>query len=465
MLIKEKDKIMKSPGNRQTGAIQAGTLTPRFELTQREHAPLATGSDIMARAGAREKMARGLLFRQLKKVTRGRIIIDEGSTQHCFGENRDDALTAHVMVIKPAFYQAVVLNGSIGGAESYMKEEWHTPDLVALVRIMVLNLPVLQGMDEGKSRLALLLDKLLHRRNRNSVVGSRKNISAHYDLSNTFFETFLDPSMMYSAAIFRDESQSLQEASINKLDHICQRLQLTADDHLVEIGTGWGSMAIHAAKHYGCRVTTTTISQEQYQYARQRVVEEGLEDRVELLLKDYRELEGQYDKLVSVEMIEAVGHEYFATYFTKCSSLLKADGLMLIQAITISDQRYEQSKRTVDFIQRYIFPGGCLPSNAAIAQHIAQDTDLQIVGLEDITRDYAMTLERWRKTFLSKVREVQELGFGTDFIRMWDYYLAYCQGGFMERVIHTAQIVMAKPDFRMAPLHARISPARSADMN
>jgi cyclopropane-fatty-acyl-phospholipid synthase len=220
-------------------------------------------------------------------------------------------------------------------------------------------------------------------------------------------------------------------------------------------------MAIHAAKHYGCKVTTTTISREQYNHARQRVIDEGLQDRVELLLKDYRDLDGRYDKLVSIEMIEAVGHEYFANYFAKCSSLLKPSGLMLIQAITISDQRYEDAKRTVDFIQRYIFPGGCLPSNSAIAHHVARDTDLQIVGLEDITRDYAMTLERWRKAFLASARDIHAQGFGTDFIRMWDYYLAYCQGGFMERVIHTAQIVMAKPDYRMAPLHARIQPPRA----
>lgn len=452
---------MKSPGNLQTGAIQTGALNPRFSLAQNfTPAPGASGH-IMTLAGSREKLARGLLFRQLQKITKGRIIVDEGNALHSFGEDDANALTAHIIVTDPAFYQAVVFNGSIGAGESYMKQQWHTPDLVALVRIMVLNMSVLNDMDQGKSYLALLMNKLLHRRNRNSTQGSRKNISAHYDLSNEFFATFLDPSMMYSSAIFRDETQSLHEASLNKLTHICERLQLTPQDHLLEIGTGWGSMAIHAARHYGCRVTTTTISTEQYQFARQRVIEEGMEDRVELLLKDYRDLEGQYDKLVSIEMIEAVGHEYFSTYFAKCSSLLKADGLMLIQAITISDQRYEQSKRAVDFIQRYIFPGGCLPSNTAIARHVAQDTDMQIVGLEDMTRDYAMTLERWRKTFLAKVREIQAQGFGPDFIRMWDYYLAYCQGGFMERVIHTAQIVMAKPDYRMAPLHARIGRERS----
>ncbi|MEX0739941.1 MAG: cyclopropane-fatty-acyl-phospholipid synthase family protein [Pseudohongiella sp.] len=450
---------MKSPGNRQTGSVQTGTLAQNFNLGKASDANRTTANHVMALASGQQKLARGLLFRQLHKITKGRIVIDEGHEVHQFGENGDDVLTAHLVVTDPAFYQAVVFNGSIGGGESYMKEHWHTHDLLPLVRIMVLNMSVLKGLDRGKSRIALFMNKLLHLRNRNSVAGSRKNISAHYDLSNDFFATFLDPSMMYSSAIFRDDTQTLHEASLNKLSHICERLQLTADDHLLEIGTGWGSMAIHAAKHYGCRVTTTTISREQYNHARQRVIEEGLEDRVELLLNDYRDLQGQYDKLVSIEMIEAVGHEYFATYFAKCSSLLKPSGLMLIQAITISDQRYEDAKRTVDFIQRYIFPGGCLPSNSAIAHHVARDTDLQIVGLEDITQDYAMTLARWRKAFLERTRDIQAQGFANDFIRMWDYYLAYCQGGFMERVIHTAQIVMAKPDYRMAPLHARIQPA------
>lgn len=436
---------MKSPGNYQAGIVHTGVLDSD-----------SINRGLMDNATARQRLARELLHRRLNLITRGTIIIDEGDQLFHFGEQTPESLTAHVIVTHPDFYQSVAYNGSIGGGESYMRQQWHTPDLVALVRIMVLNLPVLQGMDRGKSWVARMLNKALHLRNRNTIHGSKANIAAHYDLSNQFFETFLDPSMMYSSAIFEHQEQSLHEASLNKLTHICERLQLKPDDHLLEIGTGWGSMAIHAAKHYGCRVTSATISQEQYEYACRRVTEEGLDDRVEIILQDYRNLEGQYDKLVSIEMIEAVGHQYFSTYFAKCSSLLKPDGLMLIQAITISDQRYEQSLHSVDFIQRYIFPGGCLPCNAAIASHISRDTDLQIIGLEDITRDYAMTLERWRATFLSKVRDIQAQGFGQDFIRMWDYYLAYCQGGFMERVIHTAQFLMAKPDCRLQPLHARI---------
>lgn len=452
---------MKSPGNHQTGSINAGAISDSFRMGS-----IGQGTEksavLMAKAGSAEKVARGLLFRQLQNLQRGRIVIDEGSQVHSFGEQSPDALTAHVVVTDPAFYKAVVFNGSIGGGESYMKQQWHTPDLVALVRIMVMNMSLLDRMDNGKSRLAQLFDKFFHRRNRNTVDGSRKNIAAHYDLSNTFFSTFLDPTMMYSSAIFRNKTDALEAASLNKLKHICERLQLKPSDHLVEIGTGWGSMAIYAARHYGCKVTTTTISQEQFRHARQRVVDEGLEDRVEVLLSDYRDLQGQYDKLVSIEMIEAVGHEYFQAYFSKCSSLLKPHGLMLIQAITISDQRYDQAKRTVDFIQRYIFPGGFLPSNSAIALHVAKDTDMQIVGLEDITHDYALTLAHWRKDFLARIKDIQAQGFGTDFIRMWDYYLAYCQGGFMERVIHTAQILMAKPQHKLEPLYARLD-ADAAD--
>ncbi|MDP3518028.1 MAG: cyclopropane-fatty-acyl-phospholipid synthase family protein [Pseudohongiella sp.] len=442
---------MKSPGNRQTGAVQ--TAARQHALDVEQSSPV---QNFMSHATRIQRIARHLLFRKLSQISSGRIVIDEGTAVHSFGETNSEALTAHVIVSHPAFYPAVAFNGSIGGGESYMQQHWHTPDLVTLVRIMVINMSMLDALDGGKAAIARFMDKIMHLRNRNTIAGSRKNISAHYDLSNEFFASFLDPTMMYSSAIFRDEQQTLHEASINKLNHICERLQLKPGDHLIEIGTGWGSMAIHAARHFGCKVTTTTISQEQFKHASERVKAEGLENQVELLLKDYRDLTGKYDKLVSIEMIEAVGHEYFANYFEKCSSLLKPDGLMLIQAITISDQRYESAKRTVDFIQRYIFPGGCLPSNSVIAAHVAKNTDLQIVGLEDITRDYAMTLERWRKTFLSKLKDIQAQGFGPDFIRMWDYYLAYCQGGFMERVIHTAQIVMAKPQHRMQALHARI---------
>jgi len=283
---------------------------------------------------------------------------------------------------------------------------------------------------------------------------SRDNISAHYDLGNDFFSLFLDPTMMYSSAIFEDVDRGLDEAAVAKLDEICHQLELSPGDHLLEIGTGWGGMAIHAAKHYGCRVTTTTISQEQYDYACAAVKREGVADRVTLLLQDYRSLEGQYDKLVSIEMIEAVGHEFYREYFQRCSALLKPTGKMVIQAITMADQRYEQARDSVDFIKRYIFPGGCLPSVAVIADHLARDTDMQMVHLRDITQDYAVTLAHWRSRFMDKLEAVKAMGFDDNFIRMWDYYLCYCEGGFRERIISTVQLAFAKPGYRL-PLATR----------
>jgi len=436
-----KSVSMKSAGlEANTEMSQTQTFEPRtLEASERR----ATGFV--------DRWARSFVLSVLSQLRNGRILLQDGDEQTTYGEDNPQALTAHIQVLSPEFYTDLVRGGSIGCGESYMRHHWRSNDLVTLVRVMVLNLHVLDGVDGERSWFKRLATRIMHRLNSNSREGSSRNISAHYDLSNTFFASFLDPTMMYSAAIFPTDATPLHEASLNKLTHICERLQLTPEDHLLEIGTGWGSMAIHAATHYGCRVTTTTLSQQQYAFAEQRIREAGLQDRVTLLLKDYRDLEGSYDKLVSVEMIEAVGHEYYANYFAKCSSLLKPKGLMLIQAITISDQRYEKAKNAVDFIQRYIFPGGCLPSNGVIAHHVSANTDMQIIGLEDITRDYALTIEHWRSNFLAQSRDIQGQGFTSEFMRMWDYYLAYCQGGFMERVIHTAQILMAKPMFRDTP--------------
>jgi cyclopropane-fatty-acyl-phospholipid synthase len=290
--------------------------------------------------------------------------------------------------------------------------------------------------------------KLAHRFNRNTHDGSRKNISAHYDLGNDFFRLFLDPTMMYSSALFAGQRATLEDASIAKLDEICRQLELEADDHLLEIGTGWGGMAIHAARNYGCRVTTTTISREQFEHATAMVAEAGLQDRVTVLCEDYRHLEGRYDKLVSIEMIEAVGHQFYSNYFSCCSQLLKPGGKMVIQAITMSDQRYLQARDNVDFIKRYIFQGGCLPSIAVISDHLARDTDMQMVHLRDITPDYALTLAHWRERFMERLEDVREMGFDDQFIRMWEFYLAYCEGGFRERIISTVQLAFAKPAYR-----------------
>jgi cyclopropane-fatty-acyl-phospholipid synthase len=313
---------------------------------------------------------------------------------------------------------------------------------------MCINIDFLNQMDSSTPLLQRAGDKLFHWLNRNTEKQARDNISRHYDLSNDFFALFLDPEMMYSAAIFERPDTSLDEAAVHKLDVICRKLELKADDHLLEIGTGWGGLAVHAAKHYGCRVTTTTISREQYEIACQRVRDEGLEDRVTLLFEDYRKLEGSYDKLVSVEMIEAVGPQYYKQYFSLCSSLLKDDGLMLLQAITIPDQRYEYARRSVDFIQRYIFPGGSLPSHEILVSSVKKNSDMLMVGMQEIGEDYARTLAVWRERFLARLDEVHALGFDEFFVRMWHYYLCYCQGGFEERIIGTAQILFAKPQWR-----------------
>jgi len=297
--------------------------------------------------------------------------------------------------------------------------------------------------------------KIAHGVNRNTRRGSERNISAHYDLGNEFFQLFLDPTMMYSSALFGDRAATLEAASEAKLDEICRQLELKPEDHLLEIGTGWGSMAIHAARHYGCQVTTTTISKEQYEHSLQRVREAGLADRVEVLCKDYRALDGQYDKLVSIEMIEAVGHEFYREYFSTCSALLRDDGKMVIQAITIADQRYESARDSVDFIKRYIFPGGCLPSVAVIADQLARNTDMQMVHLKDITADYATTLACWRDRFMSQLDAVNRLGFDQRFVRMWEFYLCYCEGGFRERIISTVQVAFAKPGYRFIANHGR----------
>ena len=329
-----------------------------------------------------------------------------------------------------------------------MQGMWTSPNLVAVMRLFSANLPTLELLEARQSWLVRLGLKLSHALKRNTHSGSRKNISAHYDLGNDFFSLFLDPTMMYSAALFQTDSTGLDEASVAKLDELCRQLELNSGDHLLEIGTGWGGLAIHAAGKYGCRVTTTTISREQYEHARARVREAGLEDRVTVLCEDYRKLEGSFDKLVSVEMIEAVGHEFYSSYFSRCSQLLKPNGKMVIQAITIADQRYAAARNSVDFIQRYIFPGGSLPSVAVIADHLARDTDLQMVHLRDITRDYALTLAHWRERFLAAQAAVRQLGFDQTFVRMWEFYLAYCEGGFRERIIGTVQLAFAKPGYR-----------------
>ncbi len=396
-----------------------------------------------------EPLARQTVFSVLGRLQVGSLTVQEGGETIRFGdaETRNHP-SAVVNIHDPLVYKYVLTGGSVGSGEAYMLGHWSSPDLVSVVRLFCANMAVLNSMDSSKSLWNRIGLQIAHLVNSNTLRGSRRNISAHYDLGNDFFSLFLDSTMMYSAAVFPSPAATLEEASLHKMDVICAQLELQPSDHLLEIGTGWGGMALHAARQYGCLVTTTTLSQQQYEYTLQRVRNAGLAHRVRVLCCDYRDLEGKYDKLVSIEMIEAVGYEFFQHYFKKCAALLKPCGLMVLQAITVADQRYEQTKKEVDFIKRYIFPGGCLPSLVAISRHVAKDTDMQITHLRDITRDYAATLAHWRARFQAALLDVYQQGFDEEFARMWEFYLSYCEGGFRERVISTVQLTLAKPDYR-----------------
>ncbi|MBT8074576.1 MAG: class I SAM-dependent methyltransferase, partial [Xanthomonadales bacterium] len=377
---------------------------------------------------------------------RGRLIVREGAQENVFGqEDGADELTVTITVNSPRFYGDLAFGGSIGAGEAWMQGYWECDNLVNLVRLMVRNRDTLDEMEGPLTFFVRPLRKLFHLVNRNTRRGAKRNIAAHYDLGNDFFALWLDRSMMYSCAIFEPADISLAEAQQVRLDRVCQRLDLQAGDHLVEIGSGWGALALHAAKNYGCRVTTVTISSQQYALAKQRVEEAGLADLITIKMQDYRDLEGQYDKLVSLEMIEAIGADQYDTYFAKCANLLKPGGRMLIQTITIEDDRFESYRKNVDFIQRYIFPGGCVPSVQVMKSAITKVTDMTVTRIDDIGLHYATTLNHWRKNFFARLDEVRELGYSEAFIRMWEYYLCYCEGGFLERSISDVHLVAAKP--------------------
>jgi cyclopropane-fatty-acyl-phospholipid synthase len=389
----------------------------------------------------------------LRGFERGQLTLVEGDEHYTFtGRSGDTSLKATITVRDPRFYRGVLFGGSSGAGAAYMNGFWSCDDLTTLVRIILLNAAMLDTMDRGVARLAEPLQRFWHFLRRNTRIGSRRNITAHYDLGNDFFALFLDETLTYSCAIFEREESTLREASVAKLDRICRKLELSAGDHLLEIGTGWGSFAIHAAQHYGCHVTTTTVSQQQHELACQRVAEAGVTGQVSVLLKDYRDLTGQYDKLVSIEMIEAVGHAFYDTYLRRCSELLKPDGVMLLQAIVIADQWYERAKSSVDFIQRYIFPGSCIPSITAICTSLTRATNLRLFHLEDLTPHYAITLRRWRERLFANADRVRALGYPESFMRMWEFYLCYCEGGFLERSIGDVQMVLTKPRCRRASI-------------
>ncbi len=394
---------------------------------------------------------RRLMFRALTHhITDGYLTIEENGETWSFGDP-ESTCRATVEIRDPLVYKEFVLGGGLGAAEAYTLKLWDSHELTRVVQVFARNLKSLETSGV-LSVVRNTLNWLDHRLNRNTVNRARQNIAAHYDLGNELFEVFLDPSMMYSSAMYPSQGASLEDAQTFRLHRICQKLDLKPDDHLLEIGTGWGGMALFAARHYGCRVTTTTISREQYNYARERVEAAGLEDRITLLLEDYRHLEGRYDKLVSLEMIEAVGHEYLGTYFAKCNELMKPDGLMLLQAITIADQRYDYYRKNVDFIQKYIFPGGALPSVSRVTRELSRMTDMTVSHLEDFGLHYAETLREWRERFNRSSETLLGIGYDETFQRLWNYYFAYCEGGFRERNIGVAQLVLSKPDNRRQPI-------------
>ena len=386
-----------------------------------------------------DDMARRHLFRILGKLEHGFLRISEGDQTWEFG-NAGSTLRADAVIVHPSFYRMILLHGSIGAGEAYMSGCWFSPDLTRVIQVICRNISLLDRMEGGLSRVTRGLDRIQRALIPNSLKGARRNIRAHYDLSNDLFETFLDERMMYSSADFRFGATDLESAQLRKLQRLAAGLEINPNDHVVEIGTGWGGMAIFLAEQYGCRVTTTTISREQYEYAVQKVSEKNLGHLVTVLDRDYRKLEGQFDKLISVEMIEAVGQEYMTGFFRKCDSLLKPGGHMVIQAITMPEQRFELAADNVDFIQKYIFPGGFLPSVELMLRESGKHTRLQVHGLDDIGLDYAETLKHWRKRFLANRSLVEELGFDDLFMRMWEFYFCYCEGGFRERTISTVQM-------------------------
>ncbi len=380
-----------------------------------------------------------------------RLVLEDALGTQVLGTPARDAaatLHAHVWVHDPDFYRQAALNGSVGAGEAYMDGLWDCDDLVALTRMFVRNRDRLDAMETGMARLGGAAMRLAHAFTRNTRAGSRRNIAAHYDLGNDLYRLFLDENLMYSSAIYAHEGESLEVASERKLARICEKLDLQPHHHVVEIGTGWGGFALHAAARHGCRVTTTTISREQHALASERIAAAGLSDRVTVLLQDYRDLEGSFDRLVSIEMIEAIGHQYLDTYFAKVGALLKGDGLACIQAITIEDRRYAQALRSVDFIKRHIFPGSFIPSIGAMQASLSRASDLRLTQLEDIGPSYALTLQAWRERFMARLPEVQALGYDRRFVRMWEFYLTYCEGGFRERSIGDVQLLLARPGSR-----------------
>jgi cyclopropane-fatty-acyl-phospholipid synthase len=392
------------------------------------------------------RWAKTIFTKLVANIRYGQIVLQDGEQMETFGD--DKSMSVHVTVLNQRFYSKVLLGGSIGAGEAYVENLWKVDDLTMLVQIMARNMALLDELEQKFFWVYQPFRILKHKFNHNSKVGSKRNIISHYDLGNEMYRSFLDPTMMYSSAMYPKKTSSLEEASLHKLETICKKLDLQPSDKVIEIGSGWCGFAIYAAAKYGCHVTTVTISEAQYQEGKKRIEEAGLSDRITLLKQDYRDLTGSYDKLVSIEMIEAVGHRYHPQFFSKCNELLKDNGIMLIQAITMKDQGYEQYIKTVDFIQRHIFPGGCLPSNNRMLQLVSSETDMVVRQLDDFGFDYARTLREWRNRFNQSFSGLRNKGYDDTFKRLWNFYLCYCEGGFLERAISVVHLVATRPNNR-----------------
>jgi cyclopropane-fatty-acyl-phospholipid synthase len=422
------------------------TQSPLLDLNLSRPASIS----LMARFGRR------LMYAQLRQFTHGELrVIEADGQEHTFGRRRADFdVGCTLMIDHPQTWADAAFGGTVGAGEAYIRGLWRCDNLTNLVRIFVANREQMNRMDSRWSFVSRPLLKLFHWANRNSRSGSARNITAHYDLGNDLYELMLDETMAYSCAIFPRPDASLVVASTAKFEAACRKLDLKPTDHVLEIGTGWGGFAIHAVERYGCRVTTTTISPAQRDYAVKKIAERNLSDRITVLLQDYRDLEGQYDKLVSIEMIEAVGANFLDEYFRSCSRLVKPEGAMLLQAITIQDQYYERALKSVDYIQRYVFPGSFIPSIEAISRSLTKASDFKIFHLEDIGPHYARTLKLWRERFFRNIGKVRQLGYPESFVRLWEYYLCYCEGGFLERQLGTVQMLLTKPASKRPSLAA-----------
>ncbi|WP_422931070.1 class I SAM-dependent methyltransferase [Singulisphaera sp. PoT] len=397
-----------------------------------------------------DRLARRIVTNQFASLQGGRILMHDATGMTSYGTSTD--LSATLTVHDARLFRSAVTGGTLSVAESYLRGDWEADDLTSLFRIFARSRDSTNRLERGLARLTSLGHRLFHRFHANTRAGSRRNIEAHYDLGNDFYRLWLDETMAYSSGIFEMPDSTLKEASLEKFDRVCRKLNLQPPDEVLEIGTGWGGFALHAAREYGSRVTSTTISQAQFDLASGRIQDAGLKDRVEVLLEDYRDLRGQYDKLVSIEMIEAVGHKYLDSYFRQCGRLLRPNGTLVLQAIVMPESRYETYRKSVDFIQRYIFPGGCLPSVGAILESVGRTSDLRFVHAEDFAPHYAETLRRWRQNFWAHLDDVRRLGFSERFLRLWNYYLSYCEAAFEERLIGVMQLQFDKPGCRRDPL-------------